>query len=75
MRRSTRSSRIRPEGPRVIGTLDEVSSYFQLHTHAVYLHNAQTYFVDKLDVDRKIANVSQQGLDYYTQAVMRLRSR
>ena len=58
-----------PEGPRVIGTLDEVSSYFQLHTHAVYLHNAQTYFVDKLDVDRKIANVSQQGLDYYTQAV------
>jgi DEAD/DEAH box helicase domain-containing protein len=58
-----------PEGPRVIGTLDEVSSFFQLHTHAVYLHNAQTYFVDKLDVDRKIANVSQQGLDYYTQAV------
>lgn len=57
------------EGPQVIGTLDEVSAYFQLHTHAVYMHNAQTYFVDRLDVDRKIANVSQQGLDYYTQAV------
>lgn len=57
------------DGPKVIGTLDEVSSFFQLHTHAVYMHNAQTYFVDQLDVDRKIAHVSQQGLDYYTQAV------
>lgn len=55
--------------PEVIGTLDEVSAYFQLHTHAVYMHNAQTYFVDRLDVDRKIAFVGQQGLDYYTQAV------
>lgn len=58
-----------PEGPNVIGTLDEVSAFFQLHTHAVYMHNAQTYFVDKLDVDRKIASVAPKGLDYYTQAV------
>lgn len=57
------------DGSQVIGTLDEVSSFFQLHTHAVYMHNAQTYFVDQLDVDRKIAFVSQHGLDYYTQAV------
>jgi DEAD/DEAH box helicase domain-containing protein len=57
------------DGPRVIGTLDETSAFFQLHTHAIYMHNAQTYFVDRLDVDRKIATVSQQGLDYYTQAV------
>ena len=56
-------------GPNVIGTLDEMSAFFQLHTHAVYMHNAQTYFVDKLDVDRKIANVAAKGLDYYTQAV------
>ncbi|MCZ6635735.1 MAG: DEAD/DEAH box helicase [bacterium] len=56
-------------GPEVIGTLDEVSAFFQLHTHAVYLHNAQTYFVDRLDVERKIAVVSPKALDYYTQAV------
>jgi DEAD/DEAH box helicase domain-containing protein len=56
-------------GPNVIGTLDEVSAFFQLHTHAVYMHNAQTYFVDKLDVERKLANVSPKGTDYYTQAV------
>jgi DEAD/DEAH box helicase domain-containing protein len=59
----------RDDGPEVIGTLDEMSAFFQLHTHAVYLHNGQTYFVDQLDVDRKIATVSQKGLDYYTQAV------
>ena len=57
------------DGPLVIGSLDEVSAFFQLHTHAVYLHNGQTYFVDQLDVERKVARVSQKALDYYTQAV------
>jgi len=55
--------------PEVIGALDEVSAFFQLHTHAVYMHNAQTYFVDSLDVARKVAQVRQMPLDYYTQAV------
>ena len=53
----------------VIGSLDEISAFFQIHTHAVYLHNGQTYFVDQLDTERKIARVSQQALDYYTHAV------
>jgi DEAD/DEAH box helicase domain-containing protein len=52
-----------------IGTLDEISAYSQLHTHAVYLHDGETYFVDKLDVDRKIAHVKREGVDYYTQSV------
>ena len=41
----------------------------QLHTHAVYLHGAETYFVTQLDLDEKIAFVQKQKLDYYTQAV------
>ena len=57
------------EGPQVIGALDEISAFFQVHTHAVYLHNGQTYFVDHLDTARKIARVTQKALDYYTQAV------
>ena len=57
------------EGPQVIGSLDEISAFFQLHTHAVYLHDGQTYFVDHLDAERKIARVQQKALDYYTQAV------
>jgi len=53
----------------VIGTMDEITALSQLHTHAVYLHEAETYFVEKLDLEKKIAFVSRQDLDYYTQAV------
>ncbi len=57
------------EKPKVIGTIDEISAFEQVHTHAVYIHNAETYFVNRLDVDRKIAHVAKQDLDYYTQSV------
>ena len=57
------------EGERVIGTMDEVSALSQLHGHAVYLHGADTYFVNKLDLEQKIAFVERRDLDYYTQSV------
>ncbi|MFW5922756.1 MAG: DEAD/DEAH box helicase [Planctomycetota bacterium] len=57
-----------PSG-RVIGTMDEVSAFSQLHDHAVYLHGGETYFVDKLDIEQKIAYVQKRDLDYYTRAV------
>ncbi len=57
------------EGERVIGTLDEVSALSQLHDHAVYIHGAETYFVEELDIDQKIARVDRRDLDYYTQSV------
>ncbi|MFP4250090.1 MAG: DEAD/DEAH box helicase, partial [Armatimonadota bacterium] len=57
------------DGERVIGTLDEVSAFSQLHDHAVYLHGAETYFVEHLDIDQKIAHVDRRDLDYYTQSV------
>lgn len=63
------------QGNRVIGTMDEVSALSQLHTHAVYLHGADTYFVDALDLDKKIAFVSKRDLDYYTQAIQTSRIR
>jgi DEAD/DEAH box helicase domain-containing protein len=56
-------------GERVIGTLDEVSALAQLHDHAVYLHGADTYFVNRLDIEQKIAFVERRDLDYYTQSV------
>ncbi len=56
-------------GERVIGTMDEVSALSQLHDHAVYLHAGQTYFVNRLDLDEKIAFVERRDLDYYTQSV------
>ena len=57
------------QGERVIGTMDEISAMSQLHDHAVYLHGADTYFVNRLDLDQKIAFVQRRDLDYYTQAV------
>ena len=57
------------QGNRVIGTMDEVSALAQLHTHAVYLHGAETYFVETLDLDKKIAFVAKRDLDYYTQSI------
>jgi DEAD/DEAH box helicase domain-containing protein len=56
-------------GQRVIGTMDEVSALSQLHDHAVYIHAGETYFVDRLDLDEKIAFVDKKDLDYYTQSV------
>ena len=56
-------------GERIIGTMDEVSAFSQLHDHAVYLHAGDTYFVNKLDIEQKVAHVQRQDLDYYTQAV------
>jgi len=57
------------EEERVIGTMDEASAFTQLHTHAVYLHGAETYFVLDLDIEKKIARVEQRETDYYTQAI------
>jgi len=54
---------------RVIGTMDELSALAQLHDHAVYLHGADTYFVNELDIEQKIARVERRDLDYYTQSV------
>ncbi|MHC4469731.1 MAG: DEAD/DEAH box helicase [Planctomycetota bacterium] len=60
---------IEDDDGRVIGTLDELSALSQLHDHAVYLHGADTYIVDELDLERRIARVTRRDLDYYTQAV------
>ena len=56
-------------GERVIGTVDQISALSQLHDHAVYLHGADTYFVNRLDLEQKVVYVERQDLDYYTQAV------
>ncbi|HEV8292096.1 MAG TPA: Zn-binding domain-containing protein, partial [Tepidisphaeraceae bacterium] len=56
-------------GSRVIGTIDESSAHSQVHDHAVYLHGGETYFTQKLDLQKKIAYVERKDLDYYTQAV------
>ncbi len=57
------------EGNKVIGTIDEASAYQQVHPQAIYLHEAETYFVRDLDIEKKIAFVEKTNVDYYTQSI------
>ena len=54
---------------RVIGTIDETSAHMQVHSEAIYLHSGQTYFVNSLDLVKKIAFVEKIDTDYYTQSI------
>ncbi len=56
-------------GSSVIGTIDEASAFQQVHPQAIYLHEAETYFVGELDVEKKIALVEKTNTDYYTQSI------
>jgi DEAD/DEAH box helicase domain-containing protein len=59
----------RPDGPRTLGTMDEASAFSQIHPQAVYMHDAETYIVDELDLRERVAYVHRADVDYYTQAV------
>lgn len=54
---------------RVMGTIDEMSAFSQVHPQAVYMQEGETFFVDRLDLTEKVAYVHRADLDYYTQAV------
>jgi len=57
------------EKNRVIGTIDETSAFQQVHPQAIYLHEAETYFVKDLDTEKKVAFVEKTDVDYYTQSI------
>ncbi|MFQ6099459.1 MAG: DEAD/DEAH box helicase, partial [Armatimonadota bacterium] len=60
-----------PDDVQIIGEVDEFSAFTLVHPQAIYLHNAETYFVRELDLAQKIARVAREEVDYYTQAVTR----
>jgi DEAD/DEAH box helicase domain-containing protein len=55
-----------PKGT-TIGTVDMESAAWMVHPGAVYLHEAQSYFVKGLDLDQKIALLRPALSDYYTE--------
>ncbi len=63
------------KGYRVIGTLDESSAFTQLHPQAIYMHEAETYMVEHLDLGERVAYVHRVKLDYYTQSIIDSRIR
>ncbi len=53
---------------RLLGTVDAASSHTQAHTGAVYLHQGETYLVERLDLDESVALVRADDPDYSTSA-------
>ena len=56
------------ENGRTIGELDLESTPAMLHEGAIYMHQAQSFLVDALDWDGRLAHVRPIEVDYYTRA-------
>ncbi len=52
--------------PHTIGVVDRASALWLVHPQAVYLHEAQAYFVDQLDLEQNQAHLRPSFGDYYT---------
>jgi DEAD/DEAH box helicase domain-containing protein len=59
------------DGRPTIGTVDGESAAWMVHPGAIYMHEAQQYFVQELNLENHIAQLIPVGLDYYTEAQQR----
>ena len=50
-----------------IGEVDRESAYWMVHPEAIYLHEAQSFVVDELDLDHGVARLRTTDADYYTE--------
>jgi DEAD/DEAH box helicase domain-containing protein len=57
-------------GNEVIGTVDAISAPELVFPEAIYLHEGRSYFVQKLDLEQKVALCEPREVDYYTQPVL-----
>src|SRR5688572_24865074 len=57
------------ERPITIGTVDGESATWMTHPGAIYLHEAQSYFVDELNLEEHIARLRPIESDYYTESL------
>lgn len=53
--------------PVVIGSVDRESAVWMVHPGALYLHEAQQYFVQDLNLETLTAALAPVALDYYTE--------
>jgi DEAD/DEAH box helicase domain-containing protein len=67
---TARGRREMPQGHEVIANVDAISAPELVYPEAVYLHNGESYFVRRLDLEGKVAYVERHEMDYYTQAVL-----
>jgi len=53
---------------KTIGIVDAESAFWMAHPEAIYLHNGESFFVQTLDQEKRVANMVPFKSDYYTQA-------
>ena len=53
-------------GNRMIGSMNAVNGLTMVHPDAIYMHEAETYRVKQLDMEKKVASVEPVSVDYYT---------
>jgi DEAD/DEAH box helicase domain-containing protein len=61
------------DSPRVIGEVDTFAAPMLVHSEAVYIHDGQQYYVDKLDWEEKKAYVHPVSVEHYTDAGLAVR--
>jgi DEAD/DEAH box helicase domain-containing protein len=53
--------------PVTIGQVDQASAHWMVHPQAIYLHEAQTYLVEDLNLEQNTARLRRIETDYYTE--------
>jgi DEAD/DEAH box helicase domain-containing protein len=53
--------------PLTVGTVDGESALWMVHPGAIYLHEAQSFFVEELNLEEHIARLHPLASDYYTE--------
>lgn len=54
---------------KIIGTVDETTAFQTVHTGAIYLHEAETYHIDRLELSTQTAFARRHDADYWTQTM------
>ncbi len=60
---------VEDQKPQIIGTVDALSAPSLVHPRAIYLHEGETYQVETLDLENKVAHLSVTQTEYYTQPI------
>ena len=55
------------ENDELLGTVDADSAFYHVHPGAVYLHQGETYLVQRLDIEERRAYVRPARVNYYTE--------
>ncbi|MGH2582418.1 MAG: Zn-binding domain-containing protein, partial [Anaerolineales bacterium] len=54
------------DGWKLVGDVDPQGAMGLVHPEAIYIHDGQTYFVEKLDLEENVAYLHPVEADYYT---------